>query len=514
MTGLTLHRFHGGLSLASQKARSTRHGILTAPVPRWLVFPLQQRNGHHAKSWIEVGDTVLKGSLIAGGQGLDDPPIHASTSGTVHAIEHRLLPLRSAERGPCIVIRTDGRDEAIQLSGVSCFHEHSTQSLLDRIHDAGITGLGGAAFPAAAKLRLGPVDTLIINGVECEPYTSCDDQLLRERAKEVLAGAGMLQYILDAKTVILAIENDMPEARKVLETELEAHNPCNIRLVTVPAIYPSGSERQLIKIVTGREVPSTGLPSDIGIITQNVGTVAAIFRAISTGEALCSRIVTITGSGVRHPCNVDVRLGTSIAELMAWCGGYTDDVERLILGGPLTGFAMPHDDLPITKSLNTILAIGRDEWQPPMDALPCIRCGACAEVCPARLLPQQLYWHAQADQQDRALAYHLTSCIECACCDLVCPSHIPLTETFRHTKRQITDRDRERDKAEHARARFQAHEARKQEAQREQMEASARRKENLSKATTSDIRSALERAKQKRSARLPVAIEPAEPKKP
>lgn len=494
-----LHRFHGGLSLASHKDQSTQQGIRIAPVPNWLIFPLRQRSGRDARAWVEVGDTILRGSLIAGGQSDDDPPLHASTSGTVHAIENRPLPSRVPQNGPCIIIKADGRDDALPHSGMTHFQDCPTESLVDRIHAAGVTGLGGAGFPAAAKLRRASIDTLIINGVECEPYTSCDDSLLRERSNEVLQGAEILRHILGAQTVILAIENDMAEARRKLELAIEKGRIRGITLVTVPAVYPSGSERQLIRVVTGREVPTGSLPGDIGIITQNVGTVAAIYRAITQGEPLCSRIITVTGQGISHPCNMEVRLGTSIADLIAWCGGYTHDMERLILGGPMTGFAVPSDDLPVTKALNTLLAVGRDEWQRPADPLPCIRCGACAEVCPARLLPQQLYWHAQAQQLDRALDHHLTSCIECACCDLVCPSHIPLTQTFRHTKRQFAARALDRDRAQHARARYLAHEARIQAAQEEQQATNARRKGTRGSPTPSDIQSLLERAKQKRT---------------
>jgi electron transport complex protein RnfC len=317
-----------------------------------------------------------------------------------------------------------------------------------------------------------------------------------------MRGAEILRHVLGARTMLIAIEADMPAALAAVEKARSASGFEHIGIATVPAVYPTGGEKQLIQILTGCEVPARGIPADIGIVCQNVGTVAAVYRAIVHGEPLCSRIVTVTGRGVRHPQNLDVRQGTPIADLIEQCGDYTDEAERLILGGPMMGFAVTNDDLPVIKEVNAILVAGRGEVLDNRQPLPCIRCGACAEVCPARLLPQQLYWHARAEQLDRTLDHHLFDCIECGCCDVVCPSHIPLVQYFRAAKGTAMVRQRERDKAEHARQRFEAHQARKQQEQREHAETAERRKEHLSKAAAPDIRAAIARAKQKRTSKL------------
>lgn len=419
--------------------------------------------------------------MIARDEDPFNPPIHASTSGTVSAVENLPLPHPSGLPGPCIVIDVDGKDEGLPPEPVDDFRSLSTDALRRRIHEAGIVGLGGAAFPTAVKVNPGSqrrIDTLIINGAECEPYITCDDSLIRHCPRDVLGGAEILLQILGAEHCLLGIEDDMPEAIAALEAAKAGGDFESIHIMPVPAVYPTGGEKQLIQVLTGREVPTRGIPADVGIVCQNVGTAAAIHRAVVHGEPLLSRIVTVTGPGVRQPQNLLVRIGTPIAHLVAHCGGYTPLAQRLILGGPMMGLALPSDDLPILKSANCVLVAGAEQVVGEKLAMPCIRCGECAKACPVNLLPQQLYWHSHADNLDRAMEYHLADCIECGCCDFVCPSHIPLVQYFRAAKAQVAARQQERDKASHAKTRFEFREQRKEREKLEKAE-SARRKREL-----------------------------------
>lgn len=504
---MKLWNFHGGLRLAPHKAESTQAPPRDAPLPERLILPLQQRDGRNADPLIEPGERVLKGQIIvSGGDDPFNPPIHASTSGLVRAIEPHPLPHPSGLPDLCVVIDVDGEDAAVEFEPPLDYRNCDPAELLRRIHRAGIVGLGGAAFPTAVKANTGlrPITTLILNGAECEPYITCDETLLRHRAEEVLRGGDILRHILRAERVLLAIENDRPEALAAARLARQTLGLDSIDIVPVPAIYPTGGEKQLIRVLTGQEVPARGIPADIGVVCQNVGTAAAVYRAVALGEPLLSRLVTVTGRGIRQPQNLDVRLGTPIAELAGFCGGYTDDAERLIVGGPMMGFALASDAPPVVKSTNCVLVAGRGELGAARQPQPCIRCGACAEVCPANLLPQQLYWYSRSEQLDRALDYRLADCIECGGCDVVCPSHIPLVQYFRATKGKALARQRERDSADHARVRFEARLLRKEEDARERAEAAKRKKASLEKGAKPEIKQAIERAKQKRAEKLAV----------
>ncbi|UZR27801.1 electron transport complex subunit RsxC [Methylococcus mesophilus] len=494
---LTLHRFHGGLHLDAHKEDSSLAPLATAPVPPRLIFPLQQRGGQNAEAVVQVGDHVRKGQVIARGDGPMNPPIHSSSSGVVSAIEPRPLPHPSGIADLAIVIDTDGEDLALETEAPPHSRELGPDELRRIIFEAGIVGLGGAAFSTAVKTDPGhrAIDTLILNGAECEPYITCDDSLLRNFPREVLEGACILMRVLGVERCLLGIEDDMPEAIRALRETREAGDYSNIDVVTVPALYPSGGEKQLIRILTGREVPTRGIPADAGVICQNVGTAAAVFRAVVRGEPLIERIVTVTGKGVRNPGNWLTRIGTPIADLVRYSGGYSGTAERLILGGPMMGISLPSDALPLVKAANCVLVTGRGETTGPKQALPCIRCGACAEVCPVNLLPQQLYWYSRADNLERAQEYQLPDCIECGCCDYVCPSHIPLVQYFRAAKSELVARQRERSKADHARERFEARQARKEREKQERAEAAQRKKAALAKPDASEIQDAIARAK-------------------
>ena len=473
-----LHRFPGGLRLASHKDLGTGRPIAALPLPRRLVLPLSQHIGVAATPLVKAGDQVYKGQMIAAAEGYVSAPLHASSSGRVVEIAECPVPHPSGLTAPCIVLETDGRDAWLPgLAPVEDPLQRDPAELRNLIRNAGIVGLGGAGFPAAVKLNTGlerRIDLLVLNGAECEPYISCDDLLMRERADQVIAGLRILRHVLNAAQCVIGVEDNKPEAIAALRAALAEGADEGIEVVAVPTRYPAGGEKQLIQVLTGLEVPSQGLPADLGILCHNVGTAAAVHQLMATGRPLVSRIVTVTGDGVAKPHNLEVPIGTPIAELVEFCGGYTPDVDRLLMGGPMMGIALPSDTLPVIKTTNCILATTAASLPAPAPQLPCIRCGECALACPARLLPQQLYWHAHARDLDAVQEYDLFDCIECGCCAQVCPSHIPLVQYFRYAKTEIWDQEREREKADLAR---QRHEFRLERLEREKREKAERHKQ-------------------------------------
>ncbi len=459
-----LWHFHGGLHLPDRKALSTERPLGVAPLPARLTLPLQQHIGQAAKPLVRLGERVRKGQLIAQPQGYISAGVHAPTSGVVSAIGAFPVPHPSGLSAPCIQIETDGEDAWAGLpEPLEAWAEADPRLLRERIRWAGIVGLGGAAFPTQVKLSPGvgtPIDTLILNGAECEPYISCDDLLMRERPERVVAGAAILMRVVGARRCLIGVEDNKPQAIGALYREVQARGGPEIAVVRIPTLYPSGSEKQLIRILTGREVPSGRLPAQIGVVCHNVATAATVADAVLEGRPLISRILTLTGEGLAAPQNLEVLIGTSAAELIAHAGGYRGRVAKLLVGGPMMGFALPNDGVPITKATNCLLALTEAESPDPGPALPCIRCGRCAEVCPARLLPQQLYWYTRAHELEKVQDHHLFDCIECGCCAQVCPSHIPLVQYYRFAKTESWAREQERRKAELARRRHEAREAR------------------------------------------------------
>ena len=453
-----LGTLHGGLRLQAHKAESTAEPILQIPIPDQLVLPITQHAGDPAQPIVGIGEHVLKGQLIAEIDGSLGAPVHASSSGTVVAIEPWPVSRRYGENAPCIVIECDGEDRPIDATdALPDWNTLLPGILLKKILQGGIVGLGGAVFPTAQKLMEAITcdpDYLILNGVECEPYISCDDMLMREHAHEVLGGARILLHALELETCYIAVESDKPAALQRLGEVLAELDDNRLVLKQVPTIYPSGGEDQLVQLVAGREVPSGGLPTDVGCLVQNVGTAAAIYDWVVHNEPLISRITTVTGDGIERPVNVEARLGTLIADVVEYVGGYTEHAQQLIIGGPMTGKSVTSDRVPVVKATNCILVMS--EAPTIGDEMPCIRCGDCAAVCPVQLLPQQLFWYACADDEVKMRSHGLTDCIECGCCDLVCPSHIPLTADFRMAKARIRELADEKARAERARQRFEA----------------------------------------------------------
>ena len=429
----------GGLLLPANKTTSTATSIRRGFIPRQLVLALCQHRGAPAEAVVAVGDRVLKGQVV--GRAAAAGPsaaVHASSSGVVRAIEERpALAGNGVQPSQCIVIDTDGRDEGLPAGELPPWPA-SAEAQLAAVRAGGIVGLGGAVYPTADKLATPvPCRTLIVNGAECEPYISCDDMLMRENAAEVVAGALLLTDVLAAPRCIIAIERDKPQAMAAIEAAAHAIDDPRLKLAEVPTIYPAGGERQLVELLTGEEVPSGRYPGEFGYVCQNVGTAYAVHRLQAAHEPLLSRIVTVTGGGVRTPQNVEVPIGTPLAELIALCGGYTDDVVRLIAGGSMMGYALPNDDVPTTKATNCIIAASSTEVRVDPHEWACIRCGDCALVCPSRLLPQDLLVAATTSDFGALATLGLQDCIECGCCDVICPSHIMLAERFRIAKRAV-----------------------------------------------------------------------------
>lgn len=481
----SITKFHGGLQLEDHKALSNAEPIRDMPLPSTLVLPLQQHIGQPAEPTVSVGDRVLKGQIVARASDYVSAAVHAPTSGRVSAIEERRIAHPSGLSAPCLVIEPDGNETWDELPEPwPDYRELPASKLRERIRWAGIVGLGGAAFPTAVKVNtsgLNPIETLIINAAECEPYISCDDRLMRERAQDIVDGIGILMHLVGAGECLIGIEDNKPEAAESLREAIAAHESVEAEVVVVPSVYPSGGEKQLIKLLTGREVPSNGLPASIGVICQNVATAAAVADAVLRGRPLIDRVVTATGHGVRQPGNFRVLIGTPAADVIAAAGGYSDTLHELILGGPMMGFGLGSDQVPLTKGANCLLAAAEFEAPSPDPERPCIRCGECVEVCPAQLLPQQLYWYARSRDFDKVQDHHLFDCIECGCCAYVCPAHIPLVHYYRFAKTQIWSQEREREKSDLARRRHEARQERLERLEAERMARLRKKKEALEK---------------------------------
>ncbi|MBA1185370.1 electron transport complex subunit RsxC [Stutzerimonas nitrititolerans] len=455
MTSLNVWDIHGGIHPPERKELSNRAPIQRMPLPARLVVPLAQHLGAPAEPCVTLGEQVLKGQLIAEASGFVSAPLHAPTSGTISFIGPQPYPHVSGMTATAIVIDSDGRDQWIELQPHTDYRQLPPADLLDIIRQAGINGLGGAGFPTAVKLTAPPaqtIRTLIINGTECEPYITADDLLMREKAAELVAGIEILEYLIQPQQVLIGIEDNKPEAIGAVRAAI-GERPYVLKVF--PTKYPSGGEKQLIQILTGEEVPSGGLPADIGMLCQNVGTCVAVHDAVLLGKPLISRITTLTGEALARPMNVEAQIGTPVTELLAFAGLDDSKLNRLIMGGPMMGFTLPSMDVPLIKTTNCLLASTLAELPPPPPALPCIRCGECAEVCPASLLPQQLHFFALGQEHEQLKAYNLFDCIECGACAYVCPSSIPLVQYYRAAKGEIRALEQKQQKAEHSRQRFE-----------------------------------------------------------
>lgn len=457
--------FPVGLALESHKRQECVVPVVAIDPPRQVVLALDPGTGATAEPVVAVGDIVARGALVARATSPYAANVHASIGGRVSAIEPRAAAVPSGT-SLCISIERDATAPVAEadVTAPACADMTATE-LVAALRDAGIAGLGGAGFPTATKLAAGldqAVQTLLLNGAECEPWISCDDALLQTAATDVLLGAQVLRRACGANACVLAIEDDKPAAIAAVTTALDSLRDDALTLQVVPAIYPRGAERQLIAAVTGIEVPSGGLPLDVGLVCQNVATAAAVGRWATRGEPLLDRIVTVTGSGVARPVNVRAPLGTPLTDLVAAAGGYRGSPLRLIAGGNMTGLALPSDDLGLGKATNCVLVATHADLAARIHAveLPCIRCGDCASVCPAGLLPQQLHRAALADQHELLQQFGVFDCIDCGLCDYVCPSQIPLAHRFRLARGRLRAAAAAARKANESRERFEQHERR------------------------------------------------------
>ncbi|KAB8313543.1 electron transport complex subunit RsxC [Erwinia endophytica] len=491
--------FAGGIHPPEMKTQSNGTPLRHLPLPAQFIIPIKQHIGHEGELRVKPGDKVLRGQPLTFGRGRM-LPVHAPTSGTVDTIAPHITAHPSALAELCIFITPDGEDRWGERQPLTDYQQIDRREIIERIHQAGVAGLGGAGFPTATKLKGGlhGVNTLIINAAECEPYITADDRLMQDCAAEVLEGSRILAWVLQADRVLIGIEDNKPEAITALKQALGSAKDLHIRVI--PTKYPSGGAKQLTKILTGLEVPHGGRSTDIGVLMQNVGTAYAVKRAIIDGEPLTERVVTLTGESVRRPGNVWGRLGTPVSHLLHQADFTPVADQIVVMGGPLMGFTLPTLDVPVVKITNCILAPSLNETGAQQPEKSCIRCSACADACPAGLLPQQLYWYSRGGDHDKAREHHIADCIECGACAYVCPSNIPLVQYYRQEKAEIRAIDLDAERTAQAKARFEARQVR---LEREKLAREARHqqaKHSVSQSNPAAISAALERVKAKKQA--------------
>jgi electron transport complex protein RnfC len=451
---MNLFKFKGGVKPPTNKTQSLGLPIAIAPMPSRLVVPLHQSIGGTPRPVVQAGDKVLKGQLIGEADGWISAAVHAPTSGTVTAVEMHIQPHPSGLDALCVVIEPDGKDEWIAREPID-YTALTPEAVRERLQQAGVVGLGGAVFPTHGKLTASktvPMEELVINGAECEPFITCDDLLMRERAEEVVRGIGIFRDLLQPKKVLIGIEDNKPEAAAAMRAAIQAIGE-TFDVIAVPTLYPAGGAKQLIRVLTGKEVPASKRSTDLGVQCFNVATAYTAWRAIAHGEPVLSRLVTVTGN-VEEPRNYEVLIGAPMNEVLALAGP-KPDTDGIVMGGPMMGFLVPEASAPVVKATNCLIAHSDTLFPPKAPEMPCIRCGSCAQACPHELQPFEMYWFSRAKNFGKTQEYHIFDCIECGCCSFVCPSRIPLVQYFRFAKSEIWAREREKKAAETAKERFE-----------------------------------------------------------
>ncbi|MBV5307972.1 electron transport complex subunit RsxC [Chromatium okenii] len=474
---MQLFNIRGGVHPDDCKQLAANQPIETLPLPALLHIPLQQHIGAPASPAVRRGQRVAKGDLIANGQGVISAPVHAPTSGRIVGVGSYPAHHASGLSVPTVTLQPDGEDRwADSIKGVADPFALDPDDIAARVGAAGIVGLGGATFPAAVKLNLRKkyrLHTLVINGAECEPYLTCDDRLMREQADAVLDGIRIMAYALGVAQIIIAIENNKPEAQAAMTVAASQHS--NIQIAHLPTRYPMGSEKHLVQALTGQETPARGLTADIGVVVHNPATAFAVHEALRFGYPLVSRVVTVSGGAIRQPRNVRVLLGTRVQDLLDYCGGFTVEPTRFLSGGPMMGQPLPSARVPMVKGSNGVLALtaGEVNAQPPM---PCIRCGSCIQACPCGLVPLDLAAHTRAGELEGAVKLGLMDCIGCGSCAYVCPSHLPLVQFFNYAKGEMAARGRAKQKQVETKRLIEQRTARMEAIQQAKREAMAARK--------------------------------------
>ena len=499
-----LWTYPGGIHPLENKKQSNQKPIRRLHLPKYFYVPVVQHSGWAGDLCVKTGDYVFKGQPLTKGDNYRQLPVHAPTSGTILAIEPYTSSHPSGLPEMTIIIETDGRDEWIDRQPIEDFLSLSPEQIVEKVYQHGVAGLGGAVFPTGAKLSFADkrCKALIINGAECEPYITCDDRLMQDYTYELLEGIRILRYVLRPEEVVIAIEDNKPNAIRAIEKGLKGANDIHLRVI--PTKYPSGASDQLVQVLTGLEIPQGQRTIEMGIVMHNVGTAFAVKRAVIDDEPLIERVVTLTGDKIRNKGNVWARLGTPILHLLEQVDYRADSRFPVFLGGPMTGFILHSLQSPVTKLTNCIIAPDHFEYAPPEPERNCIRCSSCSDACPVGLLPQQLYWFARAEDHDKSKEYHLSACIECGVCAYVCPSYIPLIQYFRQEKAKIAEIEEKERKAEEAKIRFEAREARLQKEKEARTarinQAAEKRREEVAQAAGEDpVAAALARIKAKKA---------------
>lgn len=474
---MKMFRIRGGIHPVYRKELASEQGIQPLPLAKQLSIPLQQHVGAEAIALVEPGQSVKKGQKIAMAPSAMSATLHASTSGIVVAVEERAAPHASGLSQLCVVIEPDGKDEWTELApSIADPFAETPETLIARIAESGIVGQGGAVFPTAVKLGMGQqykLDTLLLNGAECEPYITCDDRVMREHAAEIIEGARIMAHALGVQNIIVAIKQNKPEA---IEIMTEAARPFpNIRVVGVKIQYPIGYAQYLTQAVLGRETPAGRRNAEVGVVVQNVATSLAVQRAVRFGQPLVSRVVTVTGTAIQSPGNFEVPIGTPVAHLVEQCGGFAKPPKYLINGGPMMGFQLPSLDAPVVKGCVGLVAMSEEETSERQEKT-CVRCGSCMEVCPIGLSPIEMAMLIRKDRLEDAEKLGVGDCIACGSCAWACPSHIPLVQYFNHANGALWTAGKLKRKNERIKTMAEARAERMEIARQEKLAAQAARK--------------------------------------
>lgn len=430
---MSLATFQGGIHPPDKKELSKAKAISPAKPPKKVVIPLVQHIGAPCKISVSIGQEVKKGEVVGVPEGFVSAPVHSSVSGKVVAIGDFSLP--TGRMVTSVVIENDGKEEWTTLKDSPDFLQLSPDELKGKVKDAGIVGMGGAAFPAHVKLsppKEKPVDVVILNGAECEPYLTADYRLMVERPDDVVAGLKVLMKIVNVSKGFIGIENNKPDAVEAM-LKAAAGEP-NIKVCALEVKYPQGAEKMLIKAAVDREVPARGLPMDVGVVVQNIGTAIAVYEAARYGRPLVERVVTVTGEGIKEPKNLLTKVGTLVSDLLEECGGFKSAAAKVISGGPMMGFAMFSLEVPVTKGTSGILVLPEEGVAHAEDFGPCIRCGRCIDICPMGLMPSMLSVLSERGFYEESKDYNLFDCFECGSCTYVCPSKRPIVQLVRLAK--------------------------------------------------------------------------------